>query len=429
MHSENRPKHDENTYSSGEPSISTESTNPGVEIHSSDLLNQFEYLLQHSDHVEIAVAWLSWGKAFQKLLEYIDNGGSVRAIVGTSGCATHPDALRRLYENCDLRIATSSNVTLFHPKAYIFRSEDTLTGWVGSNNLTESGFSKNTELAAIFQQGAHELLEWFEYKWHMLLDQDTSSAIDQYAADWSSRTSKLGTQISRHNTTPSLHGKISWTQYVDAILQADAYWPYNLDDESSVLGDVQSWESTIGFGNSVTRLPNWNKLHALEADALIGSGQRGPSLALLGNNTGSGYSNHMLRDPEFAARREEIRQALLPLAHVSAEQFPAEAERVMSALQEMPRLGPGVASRLIALTRPDFGISVNGASRDNLAAASGLSPTTLGTPKNYRRLLEWVSIQPWHQKTCPEDPIERRIWEFRGALIDTLAYDIEFHNR
>jgi hypothetical protein len=91
-------------------------------------------------------------KDVQKLRQ-VSGCQEVRAIAGTAGCITHPDALQVLHDaGIILRLGTSAT-GIFHPKMMIggeaFSGHDVVRpncGYVGSANLTHSGLHKNIEL-------------------------------------------------------------------------------------------------------------------------------------------------------------------------------------------------------------------------------------------------------------------------------------------
>ena len=106
------------------------------------LLERFQGNLKHTDQIDIAVAWATSGTALQLLERWKkDHPKRIRAMVGTFGNATEPDALERLANIGELRLAEGDSM-LFHPKVYIFRGKSLIV-WVGSANLTE-GASKIT---------------------------------------------------------------------------------------------------------------------------------------------------------------------------------------------------------------------------------------------------------------------------------------------
>ena len=100
----------------------------------------------------------------------------VRAIVGISGNATHPDALRELngIPGGDLRIVPKGD-RLFHPKPYLFELRAggiaERRAWIGSANFTRAGFggqsAANEEVVLEVGPGerADALADWFQERW------------------------------------------------------------------------------------------------------------------------------------------------------------------------------------------------------------------------------------------------------------------------
>ena len=165
-----------------------------------ELIGRFKDLLNVHTRVDIATAWATGGEHLRVLAEATKREYrpvKVRAIVGTAGNATRPDALKELYKitNGDLRIVRGGH-RLFHPKLYLFRRQTNgRVGshvWVGSANFTKAGFgqrgvAKNEEI--IVQIGPGEttdaLAGWFRKRWKPCpTDLPVRDVIQQYAEDW-----------------------------------------------------------------------------------------------------------------------------------------------------------------------------------------------------------------------------------------------------
>ena len=141
---------------------------------------RFKELLKAYTQVDIATAWATGGEHLRILAEATNREQrpvKVRAIVGTTGNATHPDSLKELYRitNGDLRIIRDGN-RMFHPKLYLFRRQTNgrvvSQAWVGSANFTRAGFgcrkgASNEELIVQLGPGktTGELTEWFRKRW------------------------------------------------------------------------------------------------------------------------------------------------------------------------------------------------------------------------------------------------------------------------
>ena len=78
-------------------------------IRDHKIQGRFKYLLKAHTRVDIATAWATRGEHLRMLAEATKQEQrrvEVRAIVGTAGNATCPDALEELYES---RMATSDS--------------------------------------------------------------------------------------------------------------------------------------------------------------------------------------------------------------------------------------------------------------------------------------------------------------------------------
>ncbi len=145
------------------------------------LLERFQDNLKHTDQIDIAVAWATSGTALQLLERWKkDHPKRIRAMVGTFGNATEPDALERLAKIGELRLAEGDSM-LFHPKVYVFWDKS-LIAWVGSANLTEGGFKNNEETVLETKKG-QDILHWFEERWKECNELQPDD-INNYRARW-----------------------------------------------------------------------------------------------------------------------------------------------------------------------------------------------------------------------------------------------------
>jgi len=121
------------------------------------LSNRLDEHLKNSDRMDLAVAWAADCDALARLCEFAKNGGTLRAIVGIWGNATHPNALRSIQRCAQLRIVPDSR---FHPKFYLFHQPHHRIGWIGSANLTRGGFEQNEELIYAFSDDDGKAAQW-----------------------------------------------------------------------------------------------------------------------------------------------------------------------------------------------------------------------------------------------------------------------------
>ena len=77
--------------------------------------------------------------------------GKITATVGTAFNQTHPDGIEFLQKlKADLRVFKDDGA-LFHPKVYLFSSADSVALFIGSSNLTFSGFYANAEINVLME--------------------------------------------------------------------------------------------------------------------------------------------------------------------------------------------------------------------------------------------------------------------------------------
>lgn len=400
-------------------------------LPTSNLLVKFEQLISSASQIDIAVAWVGPSPALEILqTKAVQDGVRVRVAVGLSGNGTSPQALRTLQEFAEVRVARS-NTGIFHPKFYLFSSGAIGICWIGSANFTLGGFAINSELVNEFQDDG-TARGWFEGLWNGL-DPDPSDEIKKYVDGWKRPLGRgAGSSApSRPETDDPLELLLatpqSWPEYLTALRSSDAYWRRTSSEESegfSVLDPEWSWMETIATGRDLLRRRNWSSFTDEEVNVLLGYREGEGAWGLLGSMKGAASAVGQFLENQGNVRNT-IRGSISGVVEATDErQFVDAAARAISGIGELEGFGPAVATRLIALARPDRGVSVNRGSAPGLAKLTKLPKTysALANPTNYRILLRWVYEQPWYQAPEPSDSLERTIWSMRAALIDSFVH-------
>lgn len=121
-----------------------------------DLLGEYA---SNARRILIAVAFLSkdgWKMAKDWLQDCLDRGCRIELFVGTDFYRTDPSALReaeallRGRTGCALWICRRNPKSVFHPKLYVFESDNEIVAVVGSANLTSGGLRDNREVCCSF---------------------------------------------------------------------------------------------------------------------------------------------------------------------------------------------------------------------------------------------------------------------------------------
>lgn len=397
-------------------------------LERAELLEALRMRLEMADGLEIAVAWATPSPALEMILQFAKRAKKKpRVVVGISGAGTHPLALRKLAKACELKVCIGSQ-GVFHPKYYRFIYKNEAVFWCGSANLSIRGFGMNDEVVveATDNGGGGE---WFKRLWDGLPD-DTSGLMANYIENWAPPPDVERQQKCPARKEHPIHllengGPRNWRSYLAALRECDAYW-LSRGWGFTVLGERQSYLHTISVGHEVVQLEDWSTLTRTEIQALLGLSDPGEtnSYGLLGSMKGaakavSKFTNNSNID---LVTRSDIRDSIHSVSTAQPKQFSSQAAEAVERISSHERFNSGVATRLLTLMRPDCAVSVNKGSRAGLAELSGLSPSTLGKPANYLRLLEWVQQQAWYRVPEPKDPGEKLIWSMRAALIDAFVY-------
>ena len=400
-----------------------------------ELLSRLKQHLSKASQIDIAMAWVSPGEALAEVIAFSERRpGCLRSIVGISGNATHPQALHLLRGQGKLRIPDTT--PLFHPKLILFHDAERVTVWVGSANMTRSGFQQNTEAVAEFDDDG-TAVQWFDELWNKL-DDDPSLVIKEYERGWQpsnfSPRDGVGAEIApSEDEFDDLKQKISdWPSYVAALRAANRYWVNAVG--ASVDGDTTSWLNTITLGNEVVRRNSWNVLSKTDYQLIMGIEVKIDDIeagfGLLGSMRGAGAAKNVFNEasPRNLTIRERIRQALQPVLAATPADFPVAAIEFIREVKSIERFSGAIATRLLALARPDLAVSVNKGSQTGLAALSGLPATSLsGVPngprgRSYADLLTYLRRQQWYSSPAPHGAYERTLANARAALLDCIVY-------
>lgn len=406
-------------------------------LRSDDLLTRFSALLRQASSVDIATAWLTPGEHLRTLRAAANRGVKIRAIVGTSGNATHPDALEELSGIAAgrLRIVPDGG-RLFHPKLYLFEWHEggikKRQAWIGSANFTRAGFgghpNANEEIVLEVGPGerADAIADWFQERWDRCRVDSRESEIRRYAEDWNRnppnrqvRQITSGAVSARRDLLDHDHRPLSLEGYRQALEECEEL----LRDEGT------GWKILDQRGHSYMRAisdrgklllgeTRWSKLDSDSQRRLKGSYRR-PDLEWWG------LTGRLVRKswPAVCQNETRVRDSLDAVRQAHVHEFPDIAVDAMRVLMDIDHVGHGTATLLLTLARPDRLLSVNTPSAKGYGALSRLSPSTLGKPENYRKLLRWLYRQRWYNDGPPTDEGLGRIWESRAALVDSFVYE------
>ncbi len=387
-----------------------------------DLSERFRKNVECSTYIDVAVAWATETPALDQLEHAVgEYGVSLRVIVGTYGNATDPDALDRLNDIGELRLVPHGG-PLFHPKVYIFRGVEGSIAWIGSANFTNGGFGANVE--AVFETKQWEsVLSWFENQWNEC-GKLSANAIAMYRRR---RRSNPPSRILRDMMgTPArdsgdrleyLDRVQNWRGYVNALAQCQGWWERH-PGGWTVYGAEHSWTHTIEQVMPIAMMDDWGDLDQDEIRQLLGRYYDGVlGSGLLGTMRPKAV-NVFLEDMDL---RHRLSGAVQTVVNAHPTDFPRAAVTAVDNITGERDIGIGVATRILALARPDRLVSLNGASREGLEQIFP-SIDRLKTSGDYGKFLGRLYEEPWFDSEKPGRVFEQRLWSMRAALLDCFVY-------
>ena len=116
-------------------------SNKEVINHKTEISNAIEL----ADEITICTAFLKFS-GLKSLLELI-NQKKTKTIffVGTNFYQTEPNALKQLFNDGHTIYLNTEKSPTFHPKIFLFRTQNEIKVFIGSANLTSGGLETNIE--------------------------------------------------------------------------------------------------------------------------------------------------------------------------------------------------------------------------------------------------------------------------------------------
>ena len=215
---------------------------------------------------------------------------------------------------------------------------------------------------------------------------------------------------------------IDWRSYVDRLEQSHQWWKGITAKNThsfSVFGERYSWAHTIQDLHAKIQQGNWDKFGKHDQERLLGLNKEGGNWALLGDMRQGAWESVFFNDDNS----KTIEKIVLSIAKADDNDFPQVAVNAYKELTDINYIGPGIATRLLTLVRPDRCISLNNASIDGLINAyAGLNPLKKLNGDIYGKFLEKIYAQQWFQEPKPANKKEEMIKKFRVALLDCFVY-------
>lgn len=385
---------------------------------SKELQRELLRCMKNHEKISFAVAWATTGtKVYEALVERRD--AIHHGVIGTHFYQTAPDVLDDFVGDDRVRFVLQPS-GVFHPKIFLFRSGRCWDAFVGSANLTRGALGPNAEVVmhVTHEDGAD----------HMRSDvQDTikrfrsdgkkaSPEIAEAYREAHERMKKLRDRLSggygSAKSKSPLQSEVmsmSWRQFYAAVREpGDGY----LRDRIRLLADARDAFRTHA---------SFAAMH-VDTRAMIAGLPNGRTdkQGYFGSMKGDGVFHGAIKGdtPGISAALDRI-----PLeGPVRREDYEAFVGEFEQALLD-GRRRPGVASRLLAMKRPDTFVCLSKRNRAGLADDFGISASGIDFDVYWDSVVGRIGDSRWWSASPPGGGDELATWQGRAAMLDAIFYD------
>jgi len=388
-------------------------------ITNAELSKNLSRLTRKYQNISFAVAWASAGtEIFEELRA---NRNRIRkAVIGTHFYQTHPDVLDAFAESNNVRFILQPR-GVFHPKIYLFWNQKHWEVLMGSANLTAGALNNNAEAMVLItdsDQAASSLKEDVLRLIDSYWDEARSvskAAVITYRALWAKQQPALRRLSGQYGQTAKSKAPadsavmaMSWPQFL-AYVQEDAH--HGFERRCDLLKLVRTaFETTshfremeLGLRKTIAGLPTDFNEH----------------WGWFGSMSGAGYYHQAVNDnnPHISAALDEI-----PLnGPVSREHYEAYLAEFVQAFPN-GRHGIGIASRLLALKRPDYFVCFDSKNKKELCQDFEIKRTGMNYERYWEEIIERITDSAWWNEPRPRNALAGTVWDGRAAMLDAIFY-------
>lgn len=384
------------------------------------LVETFSRLITTYPKFAFAVAWATSGNPVFSILKK-HASKITQAVIGTHFYQTHPDVLDTFQNSSNVRFTLQPS-GVFHPKIYFFWGKKRWEALIGSANLTTGALTKNSEVMVLlsgegddYAHAKDEILSTIDNYWSTSKEISESDAA-AYREIWTTKQPeirRLSGQYGSNKTTKSPPESsvmsMSWAQYLKEV-KGDLYHGFNhrcslLRFVHRAFTDHSTFESMeLPLRKTIAGLPN-------DLDSRWG---------WFGSMKGAGYYHQAIN-----TNNPHISQALdaIPLnGMITREQY---NDYIAEFIRAFPngKHGVSIASRLLALKRPDQFICLDSKNRRRLCSDFGITSNGMNYDRYWEEIIERIIDTPWWKSRRPHDSQEMQVWDGRAAMLDAIFYE------
>lgn len=381
-------------------------------------------LVQQADRVSIAVAWATKNAVTESILS---SGKVERAIIGTHMFITDPAVLREFAQFPQSRVIAPDEPKLFHPKVYLFEQKGGFAAIVGSHNMTRGAFESNVE-ASILLEGEssasvlRDLKGFIDQSWEAGEPIDERKFLFGYERQYVAKRRAREELKTFHRLSPPAKDSkepspldLDWREFSKRVKEQEQL------DNGARMRLLQRASELFAENKHFSAMERHDRRCIAATLGRVERKQEDINWAWFGNMSGHGDFQSLVNEsPELLS---EALDHIPSVGDVTEEQYAAFVETFNSAFEGKAHRGSyPVASRLLAMKRPDQFVAVNSQNVKGLCEALDVPWTRLNLENYWQRIVVPIRNSPWWFSARPAKREAARLWDFRVAMLDSIYY-------
>jgi HKD family nuclease len=382
-------------------------------------------LTRKHDSISFASAWASFGTKFIQTL--CNNVNKIkRGVIGTHFYQTDPDVLDLFIDKKNLHFVLQPS-GVFHPKVYFFFTMENWDLVIGSANMTHGAFGTNQELCLhisshdielnVAKELKKEAISIINEMWKTGAVMNSSEALiyrNMYNIQ-KHRADRLSCQYGSHKKSKSpIKSKImsmTWQEFFYKV-QNDKH--HSVNGRCFILKNAREKFEEIPLS---LMDHDWRKAIAgITTDDFLGH-----DWGWFGSMKGSIVLKSLIKN-DYTHLSNAL--DIIPLnGAIIYNNYLAYIDEFKKAFPN-GRDGIALASRLLALKRPDYFLCLNGKNRVALCDEFEIKRVSV---KDYERywaeLIARIIDSVWWNSPEPASDPEKAVWKGRAAMLDAIFYN------
>jgi HKD family nuclease len=374
--------------------------------------------INSADEIYISVAWATMSHDVSQLL--LANKSKIEgAVIGTHFYQTDPEFIKCFNRTKNVGFIKQTS-GVFHPKVYLFKHKDCWQLIVGSANLTSAAMGKNDEInlkvsAALDDtnvvQPYLKILQNFQSKSSDFTEGELAAYTKLYKVNQRKVNSLAGDFGGQKKKKPELDSSIitrSWKEHV-SLVKDDLH---GIEQRVALIEFIQEgfrehsdfYDMSEGLRRTIAGLPTEHHKHWGWFGSMRGAGR---------------YFNRINNN------NEHVSSALSHIPLVGEIEEADYFKFIEEFKLAFPDGGDGiaVASRLLAMKRPDIFVCIDARNKRELCIDFGIAQSRVNYDSYWFEVIGRIQASAWWQSDEPTNAEELGIYNGRAALLDCIFYD------